>query len=213
MRRFARYCLLFAAALILSTGCFSYSTLHTATPIEEGQTETTLSAGYFGVAVDAGSGTEPFDLPSTEAAMRYGVTTESDLGFKIFPLGFAFDYNHAVVNTEDFVLSVNPYLSVTRFGAGSNSLTYGVALMNVLADVVKSDIATVTVGLKPGWIYGIGSTEAESDIATGGVIGGMAGVKVAMGDEVSVMPSIDVLTPFDDVADVWFYTAGVAVMF
>lgn len=208
MRSFSGYIFLVVIALVLSSGCISYSTLHTAAPVEAGETKTTLGASYYGGEFDGDS----VEIPYTEVAVRYGVSDESDLGFKLFPVGFAFDYNHAVLQDDALTLSVNPYLSVTRLSSSEGSLTYGIALANILADVVQADAITVTLGLKPGVLYGIGGGEGI-DTATGGVIGGMAGVGVKLSEGLTVMPNVDVITPFEEFGDLWFYNFGLAVTF
>ncbi len=210
MRCFYGFFLIAAIALFVASGCISYSTLHTATPVEEGQTEGAVSGSFYGLSVDG----DALAVPNTEVAVRYGVTEQSDIGFKVFPVGMAFDYNHALVLEEDFALSVNPYLSATHIGSSEGSVTYGVALANVLADVVRSDSATLTLGLKPGLVYALGSAnDGDFESATGAVIGGMAGVRLDMSATMTVMPSIDIITPVEDLGAGWLYNVGLAFMF
>lgn len=195
--------------LLVSSGCISFSTLHSAKPVPQGTTETALGASYYGF----GYADDSVEVPYTEVAVRYGVSGDADVGFKVFPLGFAMDFNYAVLNEDAMVLSLNPYVSVTRLSAGSSSLTYGFAGLNVLADVVSSDPVTLTVGLKPGWLYALGSGEDDSEFGTGAVVGGMMGLRVKMGDTIAIMPNFDTLTPIDNLGDVWIYNFGIAVLF
>ncbi len=209
MRRISALFVVAIVSLVVHAGCFSYSTLHTATPVEEGETEMTLTAGFYGAGIAGDSG----DIPNSEFMVRHGITDASDLGFKVYPVGFAFDYNHALAMESGYALSVNPYLSVTRFSADDGSFTYGAALLNILADVIAGEAATLTFGLKPGFLYAMGSFDDELETANTGVIGITGGIRVNLGDSFTVMPTFDVLTPFDEFADLWLYTFGVAMIF
>lgn len=209
MRRVCALLVVATIAIFTSSGCVSYSTLHTAEPVPEGQTEGAVSGSFYGLSADG----ESLELPNTELAIRYGVSEDSDLGFKVYPLGVAFDYNHVLVEDEGFLLSANPYISGTRIVGGDASVTYGFALFNILADVVRSEAATVTLGVKPGFFYGIGTADDEFASSTGAVVGGMAGVRLDLGATMTIMPNIDIITPVENFGDGWMYNFGLAFMF
>ncbi|MFP4601054.1 MAG: hypothetical protein ACLFVJ_22590 [Persicimonas sp.] len=209
MRRILTFSLLIAVALAFGSGCFSYSTLHTAKPVEQGKTEMTLAPGYFGGGV---SNEASGDIPTAEFAARHGLTPDLDVGAKVFPVGVAFDANYAFINTPDFAVSANPYVSVTRLSSGTGSVTWGFALLNILADVVSTDMATVTVGAKPGFLYGFGSGDTAGS-STGAWMGGMAGVKLHLTDTFALMPNFDIMTPIDGFGDTFLYNFGVAVSY
>ena len=179
--------------------------MHTASPVEEGELKGFASGSFYGLAVDDGS----ISIPTNEAGFRYGLSPQSDLGFKIYYWGMAFDYNHAVILEDDFALSINPYLS-TGWAGG---LGVGSGFVNILADVVRTEEFTVTLGLKPGFFYALGGIDDDFSSTTGGAMGAMAGVRLDLDPRFSLMPTIDVVTPTSDFGTGWLYNVGVAVMF
>ena len=209
------YVSLFALLVPLS-GCFSYTTLHTATPVEKGTGQVNISAGFFGIGDGASGGVAT--VPAPEFAGRYGVADDMDLGIKLFFLGTAFDFNWAVVNNENLAFALNPSVSVSSFSLGVEggdraSLTYGTALMNLLLDVKPSEMVTLTIGAKPGWLYAVGSAGGESNAATGFVAGGMAGLQVKLSDIFALMPSFDIIVPVTDDTAGYFFSGGVGFQF
>ena len=209
--------------LLFTTGCPSFSTLRTAEPVEQGETEMGISTGYLGMAAQVAAvdedgeevdgGTAAIEVPTFEILGRHGLTEDLDAGIKVYPVGAAFEANYAFINDDSFSLSVNPYLGFTRIGGaaenGSASVTYGFALANLLADVVKIDVLSVTLGLKPGMFYAVGA--GESQFAA--VIGGMGGVNFDLTDNFSVMPSFDILFPIQEIGQGYFYNVSLAFMF
>ena len=205
LRRFALLCVLVPA--LFATGCISYTTLHTARSVDEGETQVVLAPGVFGLD----TGDDNAFLPTTEVAVRHGFSENFDLGFKLFPLGLAVDGNYTVINEESFALSVDPYLSFTGISSNGATFVWGTALLNILADVVSTDVITVTLGLKPGALFVTGSADGETDAVSGGVIGGMAGVKIQATEGFALMPSVDLLVPFEGGGVL--YSGGVAFIF
>ncbi len=217
--------LVFFAALLLltTTGCPSFSTLQTAETAGEGETDIAASGsllrfGTTGTIPDE-TGEEStestgFTLPTAEVGVRHGLTDDLDLGAKLYLIGTAFELKYAFINNPNFTMSVNPYVSVTGFGLDDQSGAYGFALLNVLADVAKTDIMTLTLGLKPGVFYAtVGGQGGPTPVA-----GGMAGLDLALSDAFSVMPNIDIMLPLsnfdaDSVASLTLYNAGVAFNF
>ena len=158
------------------SGCASYSTAHTATPIEKGQVETSVRASYYGLQAGSGNtGALRGGLPSFEFAGRYGVSKNVDVGAKVFPIGIGLDANIAVINQEAFAFSVNPAVSYVSIGnAGGTGGGYGMAFTNLLADVVKTENFTLTTGLKPGLFYSYGSAQGQFGGAATFGLGGLA---------------------------------------
>ncbi|MFW5968558.1 MAG: hypothetical protein ACOCV2_13625 [Persicimonas sp.] len=185
------------AVLALSvSGCLSYSTLHGAEPVPEGESEVT--AAPQGLAVQDANGSGGF--PSGEVAVRHGVSSNSDVGVKLFSLGAGVDYNHAFVDSPSFSASVNPSFSAAHFADSVDDSEVGaLGLLNVLADVYKSDALAVTVGLKPGLAYAyhdplFGSETLGADTPVP-LAGATAGVRIRVSDAFSVMPSVDAISP------------------
>lgn len=215
-------CLLGLSVCILmgagTTGCVSYSTLHTAKPLEEGRVQITLSPNAYGIVLRDDQDATSRVLPTAEIAVRVGIAENMDVGTGVFPMGGAVDLNYAIINEPGLVLSLNPYISITHlnddFGATStnSAITYGVALFNILADLVTSDIFTLTVGVKPGILYGVGYAE-DFKMATGAVAGALAGLTIRLGDDISLMPAVDLLMPVQDFGEVLLYTGSVALNF
>lgn len=179
------------------SGCASYSTAHTATPIEKGQVETSVRASYYGLNAGAGGqGVLRGGLPSFEFAGRYGVSKNVDVGAKVFPVGVGLDANIAVINQEAFAFSVNPAVSYVGLGsAGGNGAGYGMAFTNLLADVVKTESFTLTTGLKPGLFYAYGSAQGQFGGSARFGLGGTLGAKIWASDNLAFTPWIDVVAP------------------
>ena len=205
MRRISILLLAVITLGLSASGCISYSTYHTAAPIEEGVTEGYATGSLYGIAVDNAS----ISVPVNEIGARYGLSPESDIGFKFHYGGVAADYNHAIILEDDFALSLNPYLNVGWIAG----LGVGTVFLNVLADVVRQDDLTLTVGLKPGFIYGLGSIDDDISTSTAGAMGFMVGVRLDIHPDFSIMPSLDMVSPTTEFGTAWFYNAGVAVLF
>ncbi len=209
-------CLLFLALLLPLTGCFSYTTLHTATPVGKGKVQVNLAPGVFGIA-DSRSG-DSVTLPTTEIAGRYGVTDDFDFGVKLFFLGTAFDFNYAIVNEDNIAFSVDPYVSISQLsgnvgGDTSTNIVYGVASLNLLFDLKPSDMITFTIGAKPGWLYILGNVDGNVDLGTGFAAGGMAGIQLRVTENFAIMPSVDMLVPIMDDNQGLLYSGNVGFQF
>jgi hypothetical protein len=182
-------------SLIVSTGCFSYTTGHTATPVEKGRGNISARAGYTGVT---SSGDVPGgNVPYFEFAGRYGISDNVGIGAKLYPIGVGLDLNVAAVNSESFALSINPAFSFVTTGSigGQGSATYGTALANVLTDVVKTENFILTLGLKPGILYAFSNVSGITGQGVNFALGGTIGAKIWASDSFAIMPWIDVLSP------------------
>lgn len=198
---------------LLCSGCLSYSTLHGAEPVAEGETELMIAPGGLADRDADGSGA----FPTGELAVRRGISSETDVGAKFFSLGASLDLNRSVIETPSFSASLNPYVSFTHYGEADTSFG-ALGLVNVLADVFKSDSLDVTVGLKPGVTYGyadvlFGSHTLEQDELTP-LLGAMSGLRFPVSESISLMPSVDVMVPLiDESADEIWATGSVGVSF
>jgi len=192
-----RLCLISLAIIpLLLAGCPSFTTLHTATPVEKGTAEVTGAAGvlgangdFFAAAVPGGDTSGSTNIGGAipyigEVHGRYGVSENLGLGAKLSSYGmFGIDANIAPINTDAFALSINP--AVTLIPAGF--ATYGNTEANILFDVVKTESTTFTLGAKPGGIWATGGGEGGFSP----YVGGTAGVKFWVNDRVAISPWFD----------------------
>ncbi len=204
---------LLGAALAFASGCTSLSTLHTARPITAGTTQIGINAAGWGAA---GSGTH-VTLPTFELQVRHGLSDMLDLGVKVYPIGVGADVNVALINTENFALSLDPGASAIYFGANNDSIFVGTFWLPVLADVVSTDVLTLTVGPKFGFMYAsatvsdTSSNSSASAVGTGWLLGGMAGLKFQFTERFGMMPELDVYT--GQAMTGVLYHAGLAFLF
>lgn len=210
MKRLLPVCL--AIAALLFTGCPSFGTMHTATPVEQGAVELGGSAGVgslggaisTGVGSDSASASVIFPYPP-QFDIRYGVSDHVGIGGALGLYGsLAADVNLAPINTSNFALSFNPTVSLIPFGGA-----YGSSHVNILADVVKSDAATLTIGAKPGGFYGSYGGTGSGPGPTSGFLpymGGTAGVKINASDTVALYPWFDGVYLLDTGPDVSAFT-------
>ena len=189
--------LVFAVLLLFGAvglgGCISYTTGHTATPVEDGRGEIGGGLGYSGMSRADG---EPMQhMPQFEFSGRYGVSESVDVGGETFLLiaepfavGAGADVNVALVNSEEFAFSVNPAVTVSPYVTVGG--IYGTALVNLLVDAVKTDGFTLTAGLKPGAFY---NARFGEDFRAFPALGGTLGAKIWASDTVAFTPWLDVM--------------------
>lgn len=208
MMRISKLLLVAALGLFIGTGCLSYTTVHTATPLEQGKGSFKGTAGYasFNVPTTSSGDRGTLNLPTTEMQVRYGLGNDMEIGGKIFLVGAGLDFNWALINNPDFALSLNPGVSYTGIGtAGGDesggSAQFGTGVFNILADVVKTDNVTVTVGPKPGLIY----ISDGQETVTSGVLGGTAGVSFQAAENFALEPWFDAIYNFE--GNTLLYTA------
>jgi len=188
-----RYVSLAAFAVFFATACQSYSTVHTATPVEEGTAEIKAAAGGYGASVSTGGESANAVIPNFEFHGRYGLGNNMDFGGKIFPIGAGFDFNYAVVNESSFAFSINPAISGLTAGGGGSSGFVGFGLLNLLADVVKTESFVLTVGAKPGGQLAAGGGASQFTP----MVGGTLGATVNLGDTFALQPWFDALYNVD----------------
>ncbi|MGM0559410.1 MAG: hypothetical protein ACQEVA_23705 [Myxococcota bacterium] len=197
-----RYALI-AIALMLTSGCYSLSTLHTATPVEKGEVAVTVAPTVVG-ATDQND--EPAIGLDVELMARYGIVDDVDFGIKsgVQRPSFAFDINMALVNNDRFAFSVDPYFSIGSRPIGNSGISLGaeeessggvvgLALLNLLFDTKSADWATFTVGAKSGFLAG--SSDAPAEDITGFALGCVALIELYVTDTFSIVPTADILLP------------------
>lgn len=192
-----RLCLMSLAIIpLLLAGCPSFTTLHTATPVEKGTAEVTGAAGvlgstgtFFGTVAPDGSDSNGTSIGGAipyigEVHGRYGVSKNLGLGARLSSYGmFGIDANIAPINTDAFALSINPAVTLIPLGVA----TYGSVESNILFDVVKTENTTLTLGAKPGGFWATAAGEGGFSP----YVGGTAGVKFWVNDRVAISPWFD----------------------
>jgi hypothetical protein len=187
------YPLLLAATALIITGCPSFTTLHTATPVEKGTAEVTGAAGLLGARGNffgsIGGSTQDVNIGGVlpyigEIHGRYGVSDNLGIGGRISTYGMiGFDANIAPINTDAFALSLNPAVTVVPLGA----ITYGTVEGNALVDIVKTESVTLTLGAKGGGIWGT----AGDNAGITPYLGPTAGAEFWVNKRVAVAPWFD----------------------
>lgn len=201
MKRFFLISLLVAFA----SGCFSYTTLHTATPVEKGDLEVVVAPQAWGIRVGAdvdgdtdSDGAGSLVLPAAEFEIRYGVSDAVDLGFRIFLLGFGADVNYAVINQDNFAFSINPQFGITGLTSGEETAVLGSAFLNLLFDVVKTDSIILTLAAKPGLLFaGVTGNDFAGDFGTGFAPGAGVLAKFRLTEGFAIAPGFDIIIPTD----------------
>ncbi len=197
---------------VFATGCFSVSSYHTARPVQAGTTEIMVAVSGFGTLESDGSGVS---YSSPRLNVRRGISSDSDFGLTAGEFGLGFDYNHLLINSRTFALSFDPYIGIltqgvfggdTNRAAADRSNTALTVYMGLLADVVSSNAATVTLGAKLGALANL-----NDGGDTTGFTAGSIGIKFNA-DTISIMPELTMIFPLEDKSgNIW--TAGVGIGF
>ena len=135
-------------------------------------------------------------------------------------LSFQVDLNYAFVNNPRFAASVDPTFSVS-FAAGDFGPiddaqgTFGAVGLPLLADVVRTDSVTLTLALKPSWVFG---DDIEPDnalgIETGFLLGASVGVRIQLSEGFALLPEFSFAKPMEsDIDDHYLYTATLGFVF
>ena len=187
---------------LFSSGCPSMSTLHTATPTPQGKFDLKFAASYLGLAiggVDINAPAQP------EVHGRIGISDNFGLGFKAYLGGLGVDGNIAAVNNESFAFSIDPALSFVKLPG----VFYGITNINLLADVVKADGFTLTVGAKPGMTF---ATASNVGGGTQFGAGGTLGVTYMVSESFGLQGWFDSMYLFNNtVTSPFWYTGTVGV--
>lgn len=214
MNKLTRTIGLLAVVSFLASGCVSFSTLHTATPVEEEKIEFKGTTGAIGInagqtEVGGGGGGSAATInqrgtwPTLELHARYGLGNNMGIGGRLFPFGGGIDFNYAFLNTPNFAVSVNPAVSMVAGGIGGVGAALGTGFLNVLADVVKTDMFTLTLGAKPGTLFGFGTGAAGGGGGASPVLGGTGGVSLNLGENFAIQPWFDGMYNFESSTFWW----------
>lgn len=199
------------ALLVLSTGCISVSSYHTARPIKTGTTEVGVAMELTGVVDGDGA-----FMTAPRLNVRRGASEHFDIGLTAGGFGFGMDFNYLLTDSGSFALSINPALNwdgFYSFGTGSAGdlgpdqytlLTYYAAL---LADLGSSEAVAFTLGVKGGLVSQLG--EGINDPHTA-FLGGSAGVKVLV-DGIYLLPELNLIYLLDQDELAW--TLGLGLHF
>ena len=209
---------------LLTPGCFSYTTMHTAETVGSGETEVAFGGGVLG-GVNGVDGEDKLDNESIGAlGARYGLSDRVGFGLRLNGMGIAGDLNIALVQNSNFAFSVDPEIAAVF--QQSHALQDGTLLtpkvahhlagsVKLLADIVKTKFVDLTVGVEPGFMY---ATDINFVGKTGPFLGGSLGMRyeVPMGDspfmQPIVTPAIDVMFPINR-ADLARPTFGYTAIF
>jgi len=121
--------LLPALALVLLTGCPSFSTMGTARTLPKGKSQFFIAPGGMVLKdfqTDNAGLSESFGLPTVEFGGRYGVTDHVEVGGKVFPIGAELNAKFALIRPETpagLNLSVGPAASVYAFPSDQDTFT------------------------------------------------------------------------------------------
>ncbi len=199
-------------ALLVLTACPSFTTMHTARPIEPGTNEIGINAVAIGILPEEGPGAT---LPNVEFQLRHGINENMDFGVKYsFPLTITADLNFAIINTGDFALSLDPQISPIYFKAGDVAFFLMYAYLPVIVDVITTDTFVLSVNAKGGLTYGSISGEdqaSDNDFAVSGVsyqVGGGVGFKIMLGESFALMPEGSLLYTIDGGGILWSGALG-----
>ncbi len=205
----------FATLSVVLSACPSLSTLHTAKPVEVGEIEVTVAPGLYGAGLnDSSIGGGVIALPQTELQLRYGVDENMDIGIKYSNfVMFTFDFNWALINTDDFVLSVDPTFSGLMLPSTSGSVYLAYLWLPILMDVVNTDSFALTVGIKPGFITGGAGSDLGSVGSTGAMMGFSLGAKVMLTERFGLLPELSIASPFSALGQGILFNAGLGLVF
>ncbi len=189
-------------------GCASYGSHLAATPVPQGTSELSLNAD--GMIIDRGLG--PQLLPNPEAALRYGLLRELDVGGRLNAGSLELDGRLRLVHTKAFALSVVPgvgggFVPVTNADTG---LCNANLLASVLGGFNLGGRDELTLGPRIISTYAFPLTLFQGD-ATGArfvhSVGGVLGARFAVGKRFALSPELNVFMPYDTERHEWYLPA------
>ena len=206
--------LMLLAVGFMGAGCVSYTTLHTATPVETGETELGGSIGFYGAGTNVGAvvggtdndtGAGAAGIPYNEYEVRFGAAPNLDIGVKSNLMGIGLDFNYALVNDSAFAFSLDPGVYFNGVG-----ILWGHGFVNLLADVLKTERVTFSVGAKPGYWF----AASAGATSPGFYAGGTATLRLDLNDKLALTPGFDIVYPLqNNQYNFAFYTISVGGKF
>jgi len=189
--------LLPALALVLLTGCPSFSTMGTARTLPKGKSQFFIAPGGMVLKdfqTDNAGLSESFGLPTVEFGGRYGVTDHVEVGGKVWLLGAEIDTKFALLRSEipesGLDLSLAPAISLYPFTSGDTNATYAWLHLPLL------------VGINLGGSQLVIGPRVSDMIITGGGdsinavwLGGSLGLALKLGDGFRLLPEVSMAYP------------------
>jgi hypothetical protein len=189
--------LLPALALVLLTGCPSFSTMGTARTLPKGKGQFFVAPGATVLQdfqqQDDGS-YQSFGLPSIEFGGRYGVTDRVEVGAKVWMVGVEIDSKFQLARSETPEAGVDvalaPGISVYPFRSGDTDATYAYLHLPLL------------VGINAGGSQLVLGPRVSDLIIRGGgqdlnvvMLGGSLGYAWKIGDGFRLLPEVSMAYP------------------
>lgn len=187
------------AVLLISTlcaACPSMSLQHTARPVPVDQLEYSIAVGTY-TFDDNDDGLQ--SIPLLEAQVRKGFTEDIDAGLKIASLSMLqADMNYAFIQTDNWVVSVDPTVSILPVSGALVSYVW----LPVLADVITTDDLTLTLSARCGYVSA--RDIGDNDLGINGsasLWGGGVGLRYRLNERLAIMPEVHVLYSNDSSID------------
>ncbi len=204
------------ALLVWGAGCPSFSSMQTARTVKPGETEHAIGVQVFGVSEAVTTETDPITgettesdasafVPQFEYSLRYGLTEDSDIGFKFYFLGLQGDYKYRFLKGGKLEAAIAPGLSAFAIGSGDASVTVLYVHVPLYFDYVASESTRFMFGPKliQGFAFGSSDT-AGTKTADTTFYGGAIGIDLLLGETFRLRPEINIFKNIDDGAVNWF---------
>lgn len=183
-------------ALLVASGCPSLSNLHTARPVNAGETELALAGGAYTFRGDD-DGAEPEGrLPFMELASRRGFGERFDAGVRLTSATMlGFDLNYALFLGDRVAVSVDPGAS---FLFGGIAISYLWLPLLVDLDLTPDVTLTLTARLGHAFVDALDDDDGVGLSQDTGLWGLGAGLRFELGDGWALAPEVHVVTPDDE---------------
>ena len=195
--------------LATAAGCPSFSSMQTARTVPPGKTEHAVGVQVFGLSgvtttetdVDTGETVNKDPsvfLPQFEYGLRYGLTEDSDVGFKFYFLGLQGDYKYRFHKGGQLESSVAPGASAIAFGTGDASITILYLHLPLYFDFVASESTRFMFGPKVIQQLAFGSsTEGGTRTADATFVGGAVAIDLLLGETFRLRPEVNFFKNLD----------------
>ena len=206
------------ALLALSTsGCISYSTLHTARSVPPDREQLTVASGALGTISD-GTTVDGAIPTIAEVQYREGISDNLDIGITGYVLGIMLDVNWTFIDSRLFAASLNPALggfAGVDDDDDQSALLWGGGWLSLLIDLGPPRPVTLTVGPKVGFVAFAGSTNPADDSPASEAfgtlpVGATAALRVHVSERTAIAPELSVYRISDDLL-LYNATIGVTV--
>jgi hypothetical protein len=168
-------------------GCATMTTLQTAESLDKG--EAVALVGGFISEMKIDSVDEVFDsvytwgYPDVEAAARYGVTDNFDIGIKAFVIGMQADGKYRFLNKDKFSMAGDLAIGYTSVSSETDTTKYIDFIPSVLLTAKLHKYFSITAS--PKTLFGlIIGDETSINYLFGGTVG------LKLGDKTSLIPEV-----------------------